>query len=93
MSWGSEVLQTVTSKVKSVVDSYFESSTEEIIRLKVEIMKAKKEWICAQNYFQNVTDPDLIDHAIYLLEASEARYSYLLKQARGTTFSNSIRLE
>lgn len=93
MPWGSEVFQTVTSKVKSMVDGYFDSSTEEMILLKVEITKAKKDWVCAQNYFQNVTDPDLIDHAIYLLEAAEARYTYLLKQARGISLGNSIRLE
>jgi hypothetical protein len=44
--------------------------------------RAQQEWKYARLYFDSVTDPDLIDHAIYNLEASEKKYTYLLKQAR-----------
>ena len=45
-------------------------------------IKACEEWQSAENFFHSVSDPDLIDHAIYKLEASKARYVYLLKQAK-----------
>jgi hypothetical protein len=33
-------------------------------------------------YLDSVTDPDLVDHAIYSMEAAEKKYIYLLKQAK-----------
>lgn len=44
--------------------------------------KAHSEWKKAELYFQSVTEPELIDHAIYNLEAARTKYLYLLKQAR-----------
>lgn len=49
---------------------------------------AKSDWQAAINYFQQVTDPDLVDHAIYCLEAAERRYMHLLKQARLQWYGN-----
>lgn len=46
------------------------------------VFKAYEEWQSAENFFHSISDPDLIDHAIYKLEASKARYVYLLKQAK-----------
>lgn len=46
------------------------------------IEEAKRDWQAARNYFNAVTDPDLIDHAIYAMEAAEKRYVYLLRRAR-----------
>ena len=46
------------------------------------IEEAKQDWLAARNYFNAVTDPELIDHAIYMMEAAEKRYVYLLKRAR-----------
>ncbi|HHU81829.1 MAG TPA: YaaL family protein [Firmicutes bacterium] len=46
------------------------------------IEEAKRDWLAARNYFNAVTDPDLIDHAIYTMEAAEKRYAYLLRRAR-----------
>lgn len=43
---------------------------------------AHEDWKNAEKYFQNVTDPDLIDHAIFRIEAARTRYTYLLKLAR-----------
>ena len=39
-------------------------------------------WKNAQNYFENVTDPDLVEYAVYDLEAAKRRYTYMLKCAR-----------
>lgn len=51
------------------------------------VRQAYEEWQSAENFFHSVTDPDLVDHAIYKLEATKARYIYLLKQAK----ANGIR--
>lgn len=44
--------------------------------------EAKKEWDVANEYFQQVTDPDLIDYAIYRMEAAERKYMYFFDQVR-----------
>ncbi len=44
--------------------------------------EAHREWKEAEAYFQNVSDPALVDHAIHLLAAAEKKYSYLLDQVR-----------
>lgn len=46
------------------------------------IKNAKKNWEDAKNVFENVTNPDLIDYAIYNVDATEKRYTYLLKQIK-----------
>jgi len=43
---------------------------------------AQLEWENAELYFQNVTESDLIDYAIYKMEAARTKYIFLLKQAR-----------
>lgn len=43
---------------------------------------ACKEWKYAKLYFNCVTDPDLIDHAVFYIGATEKKYMYLLKRAR-----------
>ncbi len=43
---------------------------------------AHGEWVDAQNYFNNVSEPELVDYAIYKMEAAKKKYIYLLKQAR-----------
>ena len=54
---------------------------EEKAFLKI-IQKAKDDWIESQNYFDNVSDPDLIDLAIHRMEAAEIFYMYLIKEAK-----------
>lgn len=48
----------------------------------VSLKKAKKEWDNAKNIFENVSNPDLVDYAIYNIDAAEKRYIYLLKQIK-----------
>jgi hypothetical protein len=43
---------------------------------------AQQEMYDAENFFDNVVDPELVDHAIYKMEAAKTKYVYLLKQAR-----------
>ncbi|WP_053954904.1 YaaL family protein [Inediibacterium massiliense] len=46
------------------------------------IKSAHEEWRNAEAFFQNVTDPDLVDYAIYRVEAAKTRYIYLMRVAR-----------
>lgn len=46
------------------------------------IREAREEWLAAQRFFAEVTEPDLVDQAIYRLEAAERRYMYLWKVVR-----------
>ena len=43
---------------------------------------ARQEWYNAQNLFDHAEDPDLIDHAIFALEAAQKKYVYLHKKAK-----------
>ncbi len=43
---------------------------------------ARKEWEEAKNIFENVSEPDLVDYAIYNVEAAEKKYIYLLRQIK-----------
>jgi hypothetical protein len=49
-----------------------------------DLEQAWREWKHARLYFNNVTDPDLIDYAIFNMGATEKKYIYLLKRARET---------
>jgi len=46
------------------------------------IDEARREWQTARAYFETVSDPALVDHAIYVMEAAEKKYMYLLRMAR-----------
>ena len=47
-----------------------------------QIAAALQQWKEATRYFENVSDPDLIEFAIYEMEASKRRYLCLLKRAQ-----------
>jgi len=44
--------------------------------------QARKEWLAALSFFNNVTEKELVDQAIYALNAAEKRYFFLLKEQR-----------
>lgn len=50
--------------------------------LYINLENAKKEWEEAKNIFENVSEPDLVDYAIYNVEAAERKYVYLLRQIK-----------
>ena len=50
------------------------------------LKEAQEEWKNKEEYFQSVTEADLVDHAIYELEASKIKYIYLLKKIKETDF-------
>lgn len=46
------------------------------------VNQARTEWQNARQLFNDVSDPELVDYAIYREEAARRRYMYLLKQAK-----------
>lgn len=49
---------------------------------KDQVREAYEEWKAMEQYFHQVTEPRLVDRAIYLLKAAEERYRHCLEQAR-----------
>lgn len=76
---GRELLEKILYHLTRLREGSGAGSEERHLEL---IEEAKKEWQMARAYFNDVTDPELIDHAIYSLEAAEKRYVYLLRKAR-----------
>lgn len=46
------------------------------------VCRAREDWHAAQNYFQNVSDPELVDYAIFKVEEAKCKYMYLLRLAK-----------
>ena len=53
-----------------------------------EVEKAHQEWLNAKAYFEQVSDPELVDHAIHWITASEKKYMYLMNRARSIICGN-----
>lgn len=68
--------------LKNIANSIKAQETEDYADIYDSIEHAKKNWEDAKNIFENVTNPDLIDYAIYNVDAAEKRYTYLLKQIK-----------
>lgn len=71
---------------------FFDNNGDENIdtpemRLAEQIREAQQEWVRAQKYFQWVSDPELVDHAIFAEEAARRKYIYLLNQAKNQGIS------
>ncbi|HEY8486553.1 MAG TPA: DUF2508 family protein [Limnochordales bacterium] len=45
------------------------------------VERARADWLAARNAFEFATEPELVDSAIFALQAAERRYVYLLKLA------------
>lgn len=56
-----------------------EEEREDILKM---LQEAHEEWRNAEMYFQSVTEPDLIDYAIYKMEAARRKYIYILNTVR-----------
>lgn len=46
-----------------------------------EIKDALQKWKDAVAYFENVDDPELVEYAVYEMEAAKRRYIFLLKNS------------
>ncbi|SCI54869.1 MULTISPECIES: DUF2508 family protein [unclassified Romboutsia] len=56
-----------------------------------EIKQAQKEIQHAENFFQNATENELIDVAIYELESKKSKYQYLIKIAKEKGIRRSVK--
>ncbi len=45
-----------------------------------QVRRALVEWKKTQNYFESVKDEDLVDYAVYEMEAARRKYMLLLKR-------------
>ncbi|MGD9569776.1 MAG: DUF2508 family protein [Sedimentibacter sp.] len=73
----------IEKELKQIIDTFkFQKHTEGKNDLYINLENAKKEWEEAKNIFENVSEPDLVDYAIYNVEAAEKKYVYLLKQIK-----------
>jgi hypothetical protein len=79
------ILSELTSRLFS--DDNEETVKIPEIRLTDEIKEAHHEWIRAQKYFQWVSEPELVDHAIFTEEAARRKYIYLLNKAKNQGIS------
>lgn len=52
----------------------------EVEALVAALKEAREEWEAAQSLFAEVSEPDLVDQAIYRLQAAERKYMYLWKE-------------
>jgi len=46
------------------------------------VEEARADWLNARRYFECVSEPDLVDQAIFTMEAAERKYMYLLRLAK-----------
>lgn len=58
------------------------SGKQSIPTILEQMAEARREWRYAQGYYNSVYDTDLVDHAVYMMQAAEKKYVYLLKLAR-----------
>ncbi|KXS45815.1 MULTISPECIES: YaaL family protein [unclassified Candidatus Frackibacter] len=83
------MITSFVNQLSNRLNVYYQEFKAELVTLEEtdytideELEDARQEWLEAREYFETVNDPDLIDYAIYSLEAAEARYNYLLKEVR-----------
>lgn len=75
-------LQLVTQALDRVAVSYSQGKEYTAPSLAEMVEQARREWLGAKAYYEEVTDPDLVDHAAYAIQAAEKKYIFLLKRAR-----------
>lgn len=70
-------------KIKNIFDNFkIQKGSDSKNDLYINLENAKKEWEEAKNIFENVSEPDLVDFAIYNIEAAEKKYVYLLRKIK-----------
>lgn len=79
-----EVAKVFSNKLMDINKDKSKTEEDELL---IDLKKALNEWRFKEMYFENVSDPDLIDFAIYEMEASKLKYLYLLKRIRNSGIS------
>ncbi len=77
-------MSSISSKeTKGILDLFkIQKNIDEKKDLYISLENARKEWEEAKNIFENVSEPDLVDYAIYNIEAAEKKYVYLLRKIK-----------
>ena len=65
-----------------------EEQTDKSNDLVESVQAAQQEWRNALTFFENVSEPELVDYAIFNLETARRKYMYLLKLARKEGLKN-----
>lgn len=69
--------------LRSIIENFIQQKkVDDKNDIYMNIENAKREWEDAKNIFENVSQPDLVDYAIYKVEAAEQKYIYLLRQIK-----------
>lgn len=82
-----QITDMISYVMNSVQSSRRIDENQELLKT---IIIAKQEMTDAQSYFDSVIAPELVDHAIYKMEAARSQYVYLLKLAKDKGLSVSI---
>lgn len=72
----------LSSFIKAMIASGAQVETRPEDELLSVITKAHQELFDAENFFDNVIEDELVDHAIYRMEAAKSKYIFLLKKAK-----------
>lgn len=73
--WGLSLFE--TESPKTIIPSLLE-----------ELTQARRDFLWAQNYYNSVTDKNLLDFAMYQMLASQSKYTYFLKRIRAEGITN-----
>lgn len=46
------------------------------------VRTAYREWEDAKNFFEYVSEPELVDYAVYAIETAKRRFLYMLRQCK-----------
>ena len=84
-----DFLNSLLNQILKVEGAQKKQAEERYWRL---VEEARKDWQEARAYFNNVTDPELIDHAIYALGAAET-LCLLAEKARRAVFQEKLLVE
>lgn len=68
----------------------FRNTMDEKAEIIEDIKLAKAKWLEKENLFQETTEPELVDFAIYELEASKIKYMYLLRKLKKNKSQSKI---
>ena len=71
-----------TNDLLTIIRQYFKKNSVSNNEILMELAEVKNQLEHAQRLFNLQTDLDLIESCIYQIDSLEAKYNYLLKEAR-----------
>lgn len=67
---------------QKMIGDYNDTAEEKQLDLPALVEQARKDWLTALALFENVCEKELVDQAIYNLNAAERRYVFLLSEIK-----------